>query len=59
VPLHAPPQLVKSQPLAGTAVSDTCAPAVKLALQVEPQLIPDGVEVTVPLPLSLTDKVNS
>src|ERR1700728_5185804 len=50
LPLHAPLQPLKNQPLAGVSVSVTCVPLAKLALQVEPQLIPDGVLVTVPLP---------
>jgi hypothetical protein len=32
----------------------TCAPFAKLAVQVEPQLIPDGALVTVPVPASVT-----
>src|ERR1700733_9075457 len=49
-PLHAPLQPLKTQPLAGVSLSVTWAPLAKLALQVEPQLIPDGVLATVPLP---------
>ena len=59
VPLQAPPQPVKFQPLAGASLSVTCAPLAKFALQVEPQLMPDGELVTVPLPVSLTESVNS
>ena len=51
VPLHAPPQPVNFEPLAGVAVNVTCVPGVKAALQVEPQLIPEGELATVPLPL--------
>ncbi len=59
VPLQAPPQPVKVQPLAGASLSVTCAPLPKFALQVEPQLMPGGELVTVPLPVSLTESVNS
>ena len=47
VPLHP----ANVQPLAGVAVSATDVPGEKLALQVAPQLIPAGLDVTVPLPL--------
>src|SRR3954452_20058298 len=50
VPLQAPPQPVKVEPAAGVAVNETMLPAAKEALQVLPQLIPAGLEVTVPLP---------
>ena len=59
VPLQAPPQPVKFQPFAGASLSVTWAPLAKFALQVEPQLMPDGELVTVPLPVSLTESVNS
>jgi hypothetical protein len=54
VPLHAPPQPLKVQLLAGAAVSVTGVPGAKLALQVVGQSIPPGELVTVPLPVSLT-----
>jgi hypothetical protein len=54
VPLHAPPQLLKVQPLAGVAVSVTAVPGANLALQVVGQSMPPGELVTVPLPVSLT-----
>ena len=57
VPEQAPPQPLKIQPLAGDAVKLTVAPAAKAALQVEPQLIPAGELVTVPLPVLLTDRI--
>src|SRR5437588_9793627 len=50
VPLHAPPQPWKSQPLAGAAVRVTGVPELKLALQVAPQSIPAGELVTLPWP---------
>ena len=53
VPLHAPLQLVKVEPLAGVGVSVTRVAWLKLALQVAPQLIPAGALVTVPVPLPL------
>jgi hypothetical protein len=46
-----PLQPAKVEPLAGLAVSVTTCPLVKLALHVAPQLIPEGLEVTVPLPV--------
>ena len=55
VPLHpAPPQPAKVEPLAGAAVSTTCEPLAKLALHAAPQLIPEGLLVTVPDPLPPT-----
>jgi hypothetical protein len=46
-----PLQLVKVEPVAGAAVRTTLVPLAMLALQVAPQAIPAGVEVTVPLPV--------
>jgi hypothetical protein len=46
-PLHPP----KVEPEAGEAVSVTAVPLEKLALQVLPQLIPEGLLVTLPEPL--------
>jgi hypothetical protein len=51
VPLHAPPQPVKVEFAPGVAVRVTCVPDWKLALQSVPQLIPEGLLLTVPLPL--------
>mgnify|MGYP007103403757 CR=1 FL=1 len=51
VPLHAPDQPAKAEPDAALAVSVTVVPDVKLAEHVEPQLIPVGLDVTVPLPV--------
>ena len=54
VPEHPPPvQPVKVEPPEGVAVSVTLVPLVKVALQVDPQLIPAGLEVTVPVPVPL------
>jgi len=51
VPEHAPDQPAKTEPAAGAAVNCTTLPAVKLALHAFPQLIPEGVLVTLPDPL--------
>jgi hypothetical protein len=50
VPVHAPLQPVNVDPEAAVAVSVTDVPLLKLAEQVEPQLMPAGELVTVPLP---------
>jgi len=51
VPEQAPHQPPKVEPPAGDCVRVTLVPLGKLALQVEPQLMPDGEDVTVPVPL--------
>jgi hypothetical protein len=51
VPEQAPPQPAKIDPAAGVAASFTDVPAGKFELHVCPQLIPDGVLKTVPLPV--------
>ena len=48
VPLHAPPQPVNIQPLAGVSVKVTSVPWSKAAPQVVGQLTPLGELVTVP-----------
>src|SRR5437867_7480032 len=49
VPVQMPPlQPVKTDPVAGVAVSVTTVPLTKLAVQMEPQSIPPGVLVTAP-----------
>ena len=50
----APDQPMKTQPAAGVAVSDTAVPVVKLTAQLDPQSIPAGVLVTVPVPAFVT-----
>ncbi len=55
VPLQGPPQPVKVWPLPGLAASVTCVPVVNDALQAPPgQLIPAGVELTEPCPVTVT-----
>ena len=52
--LQLPPiQPAKDEPLAAVAVSVTEVPEGKLALQVCPQLMPEGVLATLPLPLPM------
>ncbi len=51
-----PLQPVKDWPAEGVAVSVTLVPPGKAALQVAPQLIPLGEDVTVPLPLVETPR---
>jgi hypothetical protein len=48
LPLHAPPQPLKIQPLAGVSVKVSLVPEPKAALQVGGQLTPLGELVTVP-----------
>jgi hypothetical protein len=55
IPLHAPPQPARPQAVAGVAVRVTCVPPLKVALQVEPQSMPDGELVTLPPGLPTTD----
>jgi len=50
VPEHDPLQPSKVEPLAGVAVRVILVPDAKLLLHVLPQLIPEGLLVTVPLP---------
>ena len=51
VPVQAPLQPAKAEPAAGAWLRVTTVPELKLALQVAPQLMPVGEEVTVPLPV--------
>ena len=57
LPKQAPPQLLKTQPLAGVGVKATCDPPVKVWLHVDGQLIQAGLLATVPLPVTLTVKL--
>jgi hypothetical protein len=59
VPEHAPPQPTNTIPGAGVSVSVTAAPFANVAEQVDPQLIPAGLLVTVPLPESITVTVSA
>jgi hypothetical protein len=58
VPVHAPLQPVKVDPLAAVAVRVTDSPAAKVAVHVVPQLMPAGLLDTLPAPVParLTDK---
>ena len=58
--MQAPLQAVKVNPVSGVAVSATCEPGLKVALQVGGQLIADGLLTTVPdpPPANVTLKVN-
>ena len=51
VPVQAPDQPVKSELASGFAVSVTEVPMAKFTLHAKPQLIPDGLLVTVPPPV--------
>jgi hypothetical protein len=50
VPVQAPDQPANAEPVLGVAVSVTDVPLAKLALHVDPQLMPDGLLVMVPVP---------
>ena len=54
----APLQPVKVEPLAGVAVSVTLVPLLKFPLQVAPQVIPAGLEVTEPEPVPVSVTVS-
>jgi hypothetical protein len=58
VPVQGPPHPAKVEFCPGDSVSVTRVPVAKLALQVGPQLIPEGLLVTVPVPLppTVTDR---
>src|SRR3954451_15345695 len=59
VPLQPPPlQPANTDPDAADAVKVTLLPAVKLALQVTPQLMPAGLLVTVPVPVPTVETVS-
>ena len=60
VPVQPPPlQPLKIEPAAGVAVSVTAVPLVKLAEQVAPQVMPDGLLVTVPVPVPALERVSA
>ncbi|UWZ83054.1 hypothetical protein MOP44_21095 [Occallatibacter riparius] len=50
LPVQAPDHPAKVEPAAAVAVSVTDVPVGKLAEHVDPQLIPEGLLVTVPVP---------
>ena len=52
-PAHAPDQPAKPLPVTAVAVSVTRAPLAKFAVQVLPQDMPAGADVTVPVPVPL------
>jgi len=61
VPEHAPLQPENTNPVPGVAVSVTLVPSTNVWLHpVEPpvQLMPDGVELTLPVPLIVTCRVS-
>ena len=51
VPLQVPPHPEKVMPESGVAVKVTCVLLANVAVQVDPQLMPDGLLVTVPVPV--------
>ncbi len=51
VPVQAPAHPENAELAPGAGVRVTCAPDAKLASQVVPQLIPDGLLVTTPVPV--------
>ncbi len=53
VPLHPPAHPTKDEPAAAVAVKVTSVPGSKLALHVCPQLMPDGLLLTLPVPVPL------
>ena len=55
MPEQAPDQPVNVEPVAGVAVKVTVAPLVTVAAHVEPQLIPAGDDVILPLPLTVPE----
>ena len=51
VPEQAPPHPAKVEPLVAVGVNVTDVPSSKSALQADPQLMPLGVLLTVPVPV--------
>ena len=58
LPLHAPPQPVKTNPVFGATVSAIVDPPTKLVEHAVPQLIPPGLLITVPPLVGLADTLN-
>jgi hypothetical protein len=59
VPVQAPDQPTKLEPLAAAAVSVTLLPLAYVSVQSAPQSIPLGDEVTVPLPVPALPTVSA
>ena len=57
LPEQAPDHPLKVYPDPGVSESTTFVPALKLALHVEPQFTPEGLDVTVPEPEVFTLRV--
>lgn len=53
-PLHAPDQALNVELVPGAAVRVTTVPAEKVAVHVDPQLMPAGLLVIVPVPEAVT-----
>jgi hypothetical protein len=53
IPEHAPDQPVNVDPDAGVAVRVTLVPEANFAMQLDPQLIPEGLLLTIPVPVPL------
>jgi hypothetical protein len=51
VAVHAPDQRANVEPAPGVAVSVTSVPLANVALHVVPQLMPEGLLVTAPVPV--------
>jgi hypothetical protein len=58
VPVHAPDHPANMEPVPGVAVSVTGVPLAKVAIHAVPQLMPDGLLVTVPVPVPLLCSVS-
>jgi hypothetical protein len=57
VPAHAPVQAVRFEPDADLAVSVIAVPCGNVAVQVAPQSMPGGLEVTDPSPATVTESL--
>ncbi len=58
VPVQPPVQPPNAKPASGVAFNVTAVPATKLKEQTVPQLMPEGVLVTVPLPVFETERLS-